>query len=203
MPGRDARGRRAHARPRGARPAGARPRHDPPGTLGYALLRLAPRAAARPRHARAQLRRLARKGHFGTDGLAGEYAARLHGNKTGGSVWAGNDLTQADSNVRSLHPHRPLRPPRFVFVVYGNRRPGEALAAVQRVGRLPWPRRCPGRRGDRVEVRAGPAGRRPGGIDIPVPATARGGRDRREDCTPTRAPDGNLERKRADRPRSR
>jgi NAD(P)-dependent dehydrogenase (short-subunit alcohol dehydrogenase family) len=44
-------------------------------TLGYALLRLPRRVIDGV--TRAQMRRLARRGHFGTDGLAGEYAARL------------------------------------------------------------------------------------------------------------------------------
>ena len=48
------------------------------GTLSYALLRLAPRRAI-DAFTRAQMRRLARRGHFETTGLAGEYAARLRG----------------------------------------------------------------------------------------------------------------------------
>jgi NAD(P)-dependent dehydrogenase (short-subunit alcohol dehydrogenase family) len=46
------------------------------GTLSYALLRLAPRRAV-DLFTRAQMRRLARRGHFSESGLAAEYAARL------------------------------------------------------------------------------------------------------------------------------
>ena len=45
------------------------------GTLSYALLRIAPRRAV-DRFTRAQMRRLARKGHFSEGGIATEYAAR-------------------------------------------------------------------------------------------------------------------------------
>ena len=48
------------------------------GTLSYALLRLAPRRVI-DAFTRAQMRRLARRGHFDETGLAGEYAARLRG----------------------------------------------------------------------------------------------------------------------------
>jgi NAD(P)-dependent dehydrogenase (short-subunit alcohol dehydrogenase family) len=46
------------------------------GTFSYALLRLAPRRVV-DAFTRAQMRRLARRGHFG--GIAAEYAARLRG----------------------------------------------------------------------------------------------------------------------------
>ena len=74
-PGRARRGRGPHARPRRARRAGPRPRHHPPG---HAELRA--RCGSLPRRlvdaiTRRQMRRLARKGHFDADGLAGEFAA--------------------------------------------------------------------------------------------------------------------------------
>jgi NAD(P)-dependent dehydrogenase (short-subunit alcohol dehydrogenase family) len=46
------------------------------GTVSYALLRLAPRRAV-DAVTRLMMRRLARRGHFRAEGLAGEYAARL------------------------------------------------------------------------------------------------------------------------------
>jgi NAD(P)-dependent dehydrogenase (short-subunit alcohol dehydrogenase family) len=46
------------------------------GTISYALLRLAPRGLV-DQITRRQMRRLARRGHFGAGGLAGEFAARL------------------------------------------------------------------------------------------------------------------------------
>jgi NAD(P)-dependent dehydrogenase (short-subunit alcohol dehydrogenase family) len=46
------------------------------GTLACALLRLAPRRVV-DAFTRAQMKRLAKRGHFAAEGLAGEYAARL------------------------------------------------------------------------------------------------------------------------------
>jgi NAD(P)-dependent dehydrogenase (short-subunit alcohol dehydrogenase family) len=46
------------------------------GTLSYALLRLAPRGVV-DRITTHQMRRLAKRGHFASEGLAAEYAARL------------------------------------------------------------------------------------------------------------------------------
>ena len=46
------------------------------GTLSYALLRLAPRGLV-DTFTHLQMRRLAKRGHFATEGLAAEYAARL------------------------------------------------------------------------------------------------------------------------------
>src|SRR3954453_14475159 len=51
------------------------------GTIAYALLRLAPRRL-RGEVTRRQMRRLAKRGHFG--GIAAEFAARLRGSSTNG-----------------------------------------------------------------------------------------------------------------------
>src|SRR5690349_161667 len=46
------------------------------GTLSYGVLRLAPRRVV-DAITRAQMKRLAKRGHFASEGLAGDYAARL------------------------------------------------------------------------------------------------------------------------------